>query len=253
MAQSGTMFGVGLGPGDPELMTVKAVRAIERARVVAFFAKRGTLGNAHAIARRHIQPEAEQLPLIYPYTTEISARHPDYLTALRGFYDQAAAALAARLARGEDVCVLCEGDPLLYGSYIYLHDRLARSYRTVVVPGITSFSGSAARAGAPLVSAQQTFSVIPGTLPEPALEAALRRADAAVIIKLGSNFGKVRRVLERLGKLPEALYFEYATTEREAALPLLEKLGDRSPYFSLILVPAHDGERMGPVAPGAPR
>ncbi len=246
MVKSGTLYGIGVGPGDPELMTVKAMRTIAEARVVAFFCKRGKLGNAHAIAAPYLHREAEQLPLAYPYTTEISARHPDYLRALRAFYDESAERLAAVLQDGRDVSVLCEGDPLLYGSYIYLHDRLARAFRTVVIPGIASYAGCAARAGAPLVSANRRFSVVPGTLPEAALEDKLRGDDAAAVIKLGSNFGKVRRVIERLGKLAGALYFEHGTSEREVAMPLSDKQGERSPYFSLILLPSHDAERMAP-------
>lgn len=244
MNNAGTLYGVGVGPGDPALMTVLAVDTIREAAVVAFFAKRGSLGNAHAIAKGRIPESAEQLALVYPYTTEISARKPEYLDALRDFYDDAARKVADRLDAGQDVCVLCEGDPLLYGSYIYMHDRLARAYRTVVVPGITSFSACAARARVPMVSANRSLSVVPGTLPESELERALTGDDAAVVIKLGSNFGKVRRVIERLGRLPSALYYEHGTTEREVAMPLVERTGDRSPYFSLILLPSHDDARM---------
>lgn len=248
----GSLYGVGVGPGDPGLMTVRAVELLQGAQVVAFFAKRGSLGNAHAIARERIPAKAEQLALEYPYTTELSARSPAYLDALRDFYDDAARRVAERLDAGRDVCVLCEGDPLMYGSYIYLHDRLAHAYRTEVVPGITSFAGCAARARVPMVSANRRFSIVPGTLPEGALTLSLSGEDAAVVIKLGSNFGKVRRVLESLGRLQGALYYEHGTTEREVAMPLCERTGERSPYFSLILVPSHDDTRMrSPMTRGA--
>jgi len=247
---AGTVFGVGVGPGDPDLMTMKAVRVVREAPVVAFFAKRGKLGNAHAIAARHIDPQATLVPLIYPYTTEVSPRHPDYIAAMHAFYDQAGAQLAEQLDAGRDVAVLCEGDPMFYGSYMYLHDRLARRYRCTVIPGITSFSGCAAGAGIPLVSTDRVFSIIPGTLPERELEAKLREADAAAIIKLGRHFAKVRRVLERLGKLEGATYFEHGTTAREVAVPLKDKQGDQSLYFALIIVPGHDGGPYRPLPEG---
>jgi precorrin-2/cobalt-factor-2 C20-methyltransferase len=246
MASRGTVFGVGVGPGDPELITLKAAQAIARAPVVAYFSKRGKRGNAYAIGARHIAPEAEQLALVYPYTTELSPLHPEYIDALRGFYDDSARAIAQRLDAGQDVAVLCEGDPMFYGSYMYLHDRLASDYPARVIPGITSFAGCAAGAGIALVSTDRTFTVIPGTLAEPELEARLRASEAAVIIKLGKHFAKVRRVLARLGRVDGATYFEHGTTEREVVMPLADKRDEQSLYFSLIIVPAHDG---GPYRP----
>ncbi|MET0390405.1 MAG: precorrin-2 C(20)-methyltransferase [Polyangiales bacterium] len=237
----GTAYGVGVGPGDPELLTVKAARVLSQARVVAYFAKRGKTGNAFATAQHYIHPEAELLPLRYPYTVELAPHDPTYIAALRTFYDESAQAVAARLATGRDVAILCEGDPLFYGSYMYLHDRLQSRERCCVIPGITSFAGCAAGAGIPLVSTDRSFSIIPGTLPEPELEAKLRGSDAVAIIKLGRHFAKVRRVLDRLGRSADATYFEHGTTEHERAMPLRDKLDDRSLYFALIIVPSHDG------------
>lgn len=249
----GTVFGVGVGPGDPELLTLKAVSVLRKTRVVAFFAKQGEVGNARVIATRFIDPAAELLPLCYPYTIEISPRDPEYVGAMRTFYDGSADAVARRLDAGTDVAVLCEGDPLFYGSYMYLHDRLAERYPCQVVPGITSFSGCAAGAGIPLVSTDRVFSVIPATLPEGELEAKLRGTDAAAIIKLGRHFRKVCRVLDRLGRLNDATYFERGTMAGEVVMPLRNKTDERSIYFALIIVPGHDG---GPYRPlpggGAP-
>jgi precorrin-2/cobalt-factor-2 C20-methyltransferase len=244
--RKGTMFGVGVGPGDPELMTLKAARILQQSKVIAYFAKRGKESNARSTAAQFIGAAAEQLALSYPYTVELSPRHPEYIAAMRTFYDAAAAQIAERLEAGSDVAVLCEGDPLFYGSYMYLHDRLATQYAAQVVPGITSFAGCAAGAGIPLVSTDRSFSIVPATLPEPELEAKLRDADAAAIIKLGRNLGKVRRVLARLGRLHDATYFEHGTTPREVIMPLRDKRDDQSLYFALILVPGHDG---GPYRP----
>jgi precorrin-2/cobalt-factor-2 C20-methyltransferase len=218
-------------------LTVKAAELLRRARVVAYFSKRGNVSNALAAAERYLNPEAEQLPLIYPYTVELSSSHPRYVAALGAFYAESAAGIAERLAKGQDVAVLCEGDPLFYGSYLHLHERLSPEHRCVVIPGITSFAGCAARAGLPLVSTDRVFSIIPGTLPEAELEARLQSADPAAIIKLGRNFAKVKAVLERVGRARAATYVEHGTTARERILPLAEKVGDTAAYFSLILVP----------------
>jgi precorrin-2/cobalt-factor-2 C20-methyltransferase len=243
---SGTVFGVGVGPGDPELLTLKAVRVLRRVRVVAYFAKRGKASNAHASAVEFIDPQAELVPLQYPYTTELSPRHPEYIAAMRAFYADSAQRLAVHLDAGRDVAVLCEGDPMFYGSYMYLHDRLAARYACEVVPGITSFAGCAAAAKLPLVSTDRVFAIIPATLPEARLEARLREADAAAIIKVGRHLGKVRRVLRRLGRANDAMYFEHGTTSREVVLPLEQKPDDQSLYFALIILPGHDG---GPYRP----
>lgn len=238
---AGTLYGLGVGPGDPELLTVKAARVLSEARVVAFFAKRGKRGNAQATAETYISPHAERIALEYPYTVEISPRHPEYVAAMRTFYDEAARRISERLGAGQDVVVLCEGDPMFYGSFMYLHDRLAKRHRCSVIPGITSFAGCAAGAGIALVSTDRVFSIVPATLPEEELESRLRTVDAAAIIKLGRHYKKVRRVLERLGRVPGALYFERGTTEREVAMPLRDKTDDKSIYFALILLPGHDG------------
>jgi precorrin-2/cobalt-factor-2 C20-methyltransferase len=235
---AGTVFGVGVGPGDPDLVTVKAAHLLGKARVVAYFSKRGKEGNAFAAAERYLNPAAERLKLTYPYTVELAASHPRYIAALKAFYSESAALIVERLVRGEDVAVLCEGDPLFYGSYLHLHQRLEREHRCVVIPGITSFAGCAARAGLPLVSTDRVFSIVPGTLPEAELEARLSSGDPSAIIKLGRNFGKVKRVLERLGRADRATYVEHGTTQNERIIPLPEKLDEQAVYFSLILVPA---------------
>jgi precorrin-2/cobalt-factor-2 C20-methyltransferase len=234
----GTLYGVGVGPGDPELVTVKAARLLEKSRTIAYFSKRGKTSNARLAAERYLHPEAEELPLIYPYTIELAASHPRYVSALAAFYAESAALIVDRLRLGRDVAVLCEGDPLFYGSYLHLHQRLQRDHRCVVIPGITSFAGCAARAGIPLVHTDRVFSIVPGTLPEAELEARLTTGDPTAIIKLGRNFGKVKAVLERLGRASSATYVERGTTPSERIVPLAEQAGDTSVYFSLIIVPA---------------
>ena len=153
---------VGAGPGDPELLTLKAVRALGEAQVLAHFAKRGNAGNAQKIIAAHRRPEMIELPLLYPVTTEIEKDHADYRSAINGFYEESAEAVAAHLAAGRTVAVLSEGDPLFYGSYMHLHVRLAHRFPTEVIPGVTAMSGCWSATGVPIVQGDDVLSVLPG-------------------------------------------------------------------------------------------
>ena len=238
----GTFHGVGLGPGDPELLTVKAVRRIEAARVIAYFAKEGRRGNARTIADAWIRPGTEEMPLYYPVTTEIPFADEAYVDALAGFYATAAAAIAARLDRGDDVVLVCEGDPLFYGSFMHLYVRLKDRYRVSICPGVTGMAGCWTAAGAPITWGDDVLTVLPGTMDEAALAGALARTDAAVIMKLGSNFPKVRRALQASGLINRAIYVERGTMAGEKVVRLADKADDEAPYFSIILVPG-EGRR----------
>jgi precorrin-2/cobalt-factor-2 C20-methyltransferase len=246
----GTLYGIGTGPGDPELMTVKAARLIRTSPVVAYFAKRGRPGNAYTTAASQFTSATLELPLYYPATVEISARSTEYAQMMTAFYEEAATTIAAHLTDGRDVAVLCEGDPLLYGSYMYLHDQLADRFKSTVVPGVTGMSGCAAFAGLPMTYGDDVLVVVPGTLDETELEDRLRHADAAVVMKLGRNLEKVRRVLDRLDLATRATYVERGTMEEGIAVPLLEKDESPAPYFSLILVPGRK-RRAAPLRPGS--
>ena len=185
---SGRLFGVGVGPGDPELLTVKAQRIVAAVDVIAYPNARHGRSVARAIAAPHFRGDQIEVALEYPVTTEQTDHPGGYEAALSEFYDAAAAQLAVHLDAGRDVAVLCEGDPFFYGSYMYLHERLADRYATEVVPGVTSFSAAAAAAGTPLVRRDDILTVLPGTLPPDVLAARLRAGDAAVVIKLGRTF-----------------------------------------------------------------
>ena len=237
MSAPGRLIGLGLGPGDPELLTVKAVRALERAPVVSYFAKRGRRGVARGIADRWIPAGAEELPLHYPVTTEIPFDHPDYAALLSGFYAEAAEALGARLAAGRDVALLCEGDPLFYGSFMHLYVRLRDRFPCAIVPGVTGMSGCWTAAGEPMTWGDDVLTVVPGTLDAPALRARLAAADAAVVMKLGRHLPKVRAALDAAGLLERAVYVERGTMEAERVMRLADKPDDEAPYFSLVLVP----------------
>jgi len=240
---TGTLYGVGVGPGDPELITLKAARIIGEADVVAYFAKRGKHGNSRNIAEHHIGAEADQLRLEYPYTTEIPASDPRYVEALEAFYNTSAAQIGDCLAGDRSVAVLCEGDPFLYGSFMHLYDRLNGDHATEVVPGITSMSGCWTRAGTPMTRGNECLSVLAGTIEENKLVERLEACDAAVIMKVGRNLPKVRSALARAGLTKRAIFVERGTMSEERIVRLCEKSDDRAPYFSLVLVP---GSQAGP-------
>ena len=236
-AKTGRLVGVGTGPGDPDLMTVKAVRALAEADVVAHFAKRGNNGNARTITSAHFREDLIELPLLYPVTTEIDKNHDDYRSSISGFYDESAAQVAQHLDAGRMVAVLSEGDPLFYGSYMHLHVRLAHLYPTEVIPGITAMSGCWSQTGLPIVQGDDVMTVLPGTMSEFELTRRLADTDAAVIMKVGRNLPKIRRALAASGMLARAVYVERGTMPAAVSMRLADKPDDAAPYFALVLVP----------------
>ena len=234
---TGKLIGVGTGPGDPELLTVKAVRAIQNADVIAYFAKKGNSSNARAIVADLITTQIEE-QLGYPVTTEIDRHHDDYKSATAGFYAEAAERVAAHLDAGRSVAVLSEGDPLFYGSYMHIHVRLAHRYPTEVIAGITAMSGCWSQAGLPLVQGDDILAVLPGTLEEDDLRNRLDNTDGAVIMKVGRNMAKIPRAIAAAGRLESAVYVERGTMANGHSMRLVDKPDDLAPYFALILLPA---------------
>ncbi|ASW08962.1 precorrin-2 C(20)-methyltransferase [Rhizobium sp. 11515TR] len=234
---NGSLIGVGTGPGDPELLTVKAVKALERADVVAYFAKQGRGGNGKAIVGELLGADVKLLPLYYPVTTEIDKDASEYLSQITAFYDASAEMVAAHLREGKTVAVLSEGDPLFYGSYMHLHVRLADRFPTEVIPGVTAMSGCWSLAGLPMVQGDDVLSVLPGTMAEAELTRRLGDTQAAVIMKVGRNLPKIRRALDAAGRLEEAIYVERGTMANGAMTPLASRDDAEAPYFSLVLVP----------------
>lgn len=236
MSAPGRLFGVGVGPGDPELVTVKAQRVIGAAPVVAYPAKTRGGSIARRAAEPWLAPGQEELALIYPVTTGDTDHPAGYEGALRDFYDRAAEQIGAHLDAGRDVAVLCEGDPFFYGSYMYLHERLAPRYETEVIPGVTAFSAAAAAAGTPLAKRDDVLTVLPGTLPPDVLAERLRGADAAVVMKLGRAFDGVRAAAELAGVGERGVYVERASNDGQRVAALRDVEGG-VPYMSLVLVP----------------
>lgn len=233
----GRLHGVGTGPGDPDLLTMRAVATVQASPVIAFFAKRGGLGHGRAIVDRWLRPDRLELPLIYPITREIPFQHPDYRAILSRFYEDSSALIAAHLSEGRDVALLCEGDPLFYGSFMHIYVRLRARFCISICPGVTGMSGCWTAAGEPIAWGDDVLMVLPATLSREALTNRLMAADAAVIMKLGRNFAKVKAALAETGLLSRAIYVERGAMADQKILPLIEKRDDEAPYFSMIIVP----------------
>jgi precorrin-2 C20-methyltransferase/precorrin-3B C17-methyltransferase len=244
----GRLFGVGVGPGDPELVTVRAARLIAEADVVAYHCARHGHSVARAAAAPYLRPGQAEEVLRYPVTTEGTDHPGGYAGALADFYEDAAGRLAEHLDQGRTVVVLCEGDPGLYGSYQHLHVRLRDRFGAQIVPGVSSVSAAAAAIGEPLVQHDESLTVLPGTLPPELLRARLAAADgdAVAVLKLGRTFEKVREALADAGLLDRARYAERAGTGAQRVAPLADVDPATVPYMSLALVPGR-GQR--PEAP----
>ncbi|MGQ4516412.1 precorrin-3B C(17)-methyltransferase [Streptomyces sp. DW26H14] len=228
-------------------MTVRAVRAIAEADVVAYHSARHGRSIARAIAARHLRADHIEEPLVYPVTTGTTDHPGGYQGAMDAFYEEAAARLAAHLGAGRTVAVLSEGDPLFYGSYMHMHKRLAHRYPTEVIPGVTSVSAAAARLGTPLVEGEEVLTILPGTLPEEELAARLAASDSAVVMKLGRTFPAVRRAVERAGRLDDARYVERATMAGERTGQLADTDPGSVPYFAVTVLPSRAGAAPVPV------
>lgn len=236
----GRLYGVGVGPGDPELITLKAARIIAAADVVAYHAGTVRSSIARSIAADLITPGTVEEELRYPVTTGKVTHPGGYHVWLAEFYEECAARLEVHLAAGLSVVVLAEGDPMFYGSFMYLHDRLADRYATEVVPGVTALSGATAVAAQSLSRHEDVLTVLPGTLPVPELARRLADTEAAVIMKLGRTFAGVREALRQAGVLDRAIYVERATRDGQRVLPVAEVDADTVPYMSIIVVPGQD-------------
>lgn len=224
---TGVLYGVGLGPGAPDLITLRAARLIEGAQVIAYPTLAGADSFARSIAVDLIKHGTREIVMDVPMSVE---RQP-----AQDAYDKGAAEIAAALDAGHDVVCLCEGDPFFYGSFMYLFARLSENYRVEVVPGVTSITACAARAGMPLAARNERLTVLPGPLPEDELRARIAGAESVVIMKVGRHLAKIRAIIDDLGLTEAAVYVERATLPEEVVLPLAEA-PEKAPYFSMILL-----------------
>ena len=239
----GTLYGIGVGPGDVRYLTLRAAALVGAVDVVAFFAKQGMQGNARRIIEPLMTPSRVEMRLEYPVTDEIPPESADYQCRISAFYERTSETLAGFLREGKSVGLLAEGDPFFYGSFMHMWRRLESDFPVEVVPGVTGMSGCWTRANVPITWGNDTLAVLPGTLAEDQLVERLRHTDAAVIMKVGRNLGKVRRAVEAAGLLSRALYVERGTMADERILPLAECRDERGAYFAMILIPGQ-GRRL---------
>lgn len=247
----GTLYGVGLGPGDPELVTVKAARLIGAADVIAYHCARHGRSVARSIAEPYLRGDQAEEQLVYPVTTEATGHPGGYEGAMEEFYAAAAARLTAHLEAGRDVALLAEGDPLFYSSYMHMHKRIGGRFRTEIVPGVTSVSAASAALAMPLVEGDDVLTVLPGTLDRAELTRRLREPGAAAVMKIGRSYAKVRAALADAGRLDRAYYVERASG---GTRQVTEHAGDVDPaavpYMSLLIL--QGGEASGAPASAVP-
>ncbi len=232
----GTIYGVGLGPGDPDLMSVRADRLLRNAKHIAYFRKPGRSGQARKIVNGMIPKDAIEFPMEYPVTTEIPVTDPRYNELLSAFYAECTKRLKTLSEKGEDVVVLCEGDPFFYGSFMHLYARLREQTPIEVVPAITGMSGAWTATGDPITWGDDVLTVLMGTLPEKVLVERMIQTDAVVVMKIGRNIDKVKRALKTAGLFDRAWIVEFAQMPNQTVSKLSEACGKVTPYFSIIIV-----------------
>ena len=248
---AGTLYGVGLGPGDPELVTVKAVRLIAAADVVAYHSARHGRSVARLIAEPYLRGDQIEEQLVYPVTTETIDHPGGYEGAIEEFYEQAAARLTAHLEAGRDVVLLAEGDPLFYSSYMHMHKRIDGRYATQIVPGVTSVSAACAALGMPLTEGDDVLTVLPGTMAQEQLSERLMTTDAAAIMKISRSYAGVQQALKEAGRLEQAYYVERASGDKQVTRPAGAVDPSDVPYMSIVIVPGRAAAQGRPTAPGA--
>lgn len=235
-ARAGTLYGIGVGPGDVSYLTLRAAALVRQVDVIAFFAKRGLQGNARGIVDPLVEVHRDELRLEYPVTNEIPPEDPAYQQQIARFYEESGETLSALLRQGKSVGLLAEGDPFFYGSFMHIWRRLDQVFPIEVVPGVTGMSGCWTRANAPITWGNDILSVLPGTMGEEQLTRRLADTDAAVIMKVGSNLAKIRRAVKAAGLMSRAIYVERGAMQGERIMPLSEGPDADGPYFSMVLI-----------------
>ncbi|MBE9030211.1 precorrin-2 C(20)-methyltransferase [filamentous cyanobacterium LEGE 11480] len=225
----GTLYGIGLGPGDPELLTLKGYRILQSVPIVAYPKSPDGRCISRSIVADYLKPEQTEIGMDFPFKLAESSQPK---------YDYWAGVLAEHLAAGQDIAVLCEGDPFFFGTFMYLFNRLSPQFPTEIIPGVSSVMASASMLRTPLTYRNDVFTVLSGILPAEKLTKQLQHTDAAVVMKLGRNFEKVRNVLKDVGLIDRALFVERATTDRQRIVPILEVDPAEVPYFSIIVIPS---------------
>ena len=234
--KTGTLYGVGLGPGDPDLMSVRSDRLLRKARHIAYFRKEGRSGRARGIVDGMLRDDVIEFPMEYPVTTEIPLDDPRYNKMMAAFYEDCVAHIRALLDAGEDVVVPCEGDPFFYGSFMHIHSRLVGTVDVQVVPAITGMSGAWTATGMPITWGDDVLTVAMATLPEEELSRRMADTNALVVMKIGRNIDKVKAALKTAGRFEDAWIVEFATMEKQSVSRLADAGDKVTPYFSIIVV-----------------
>ncbi len=238
-AKGGTLYGIGVGPGDVRYLTLRAAGLIGSVDVIAYFAKSGREGHARRIVSPLLNGSRPEEKLEYPVTDEFPVADARYHEPIAAFYREAAGRLSTHLAAGRSVGLLAEGDPFFFGSFMHMWHRLEERFPVEVVPGVTGMSGCWTRANKPITWGDDTLTVLAGTLDETVLTRRLRDTEAAVIMKVGRNLAKVRRAVDAAGCLDRAIYIERGTMDGERIVPLAEMTEEAGPYFAIVLVPGN--------------
>ncbi|MBH1998089.1 MAG: precorrin-2 C(20)-methyltransferase [Sphingomonadaceae bacterium] len=231
----GIVHGVGLGPGAQDLLSVRADRLVRGARHIAYFRKAGRPGQARRIVEGMLRDDVVEIAMEYPVTTEIPLSDPRYNACLSAFYADCTARLAALAQAGQDVVVLCEGDPFFYGSFMHLHSRLSGVVPVAVVPGITGMAGAWTASGAPITWGDDVLTVLMATMDEDDLTRRIRDTDALVVMKIGRNLPKLRRAIAAAGREPDAWLVEHAAMPNQRVTRLVDA-DSVTPYFSILLI-----------------
>ncbi|MEM9331714.1 MAG: precorrin-2 C(20)-methyltransferase [Pseudomonadota bacterium] len=225
---TGVLYGIGVGPGDPELLTLKAHRILTQCPVVAYPAPDDGESFARSIVSCHLRAEQIEIAIVIPMRID---RFP-----AAQIYDEKAKEIAFHLENGNDVAVLCEGDPFFYGSFMYLFERLAGEYPCEIVPGVSSLMACASALQRPLAARNDVLTILPGPLEDDVLLSRLHSGDAIAIIKVGRHFERIRTLIEKAGLMDRAGYLERASLPNQQVMPLDQVTCEKAPYFSMILI-----------------
>ena len=234
--KTGKIFGIGLGPGDPELMTLKSANLIKSSEYIFFFKKKNSASRALSIVKDIIRKDAFKIALEFPITTEIDSKQKEYKIKLNKFYEESVVKINNVLKKPSNLCLLCEGDPFFYGSFIHIFERLKERFEIEIIPGVTGMSGAWSANKIPMVSGDEILTVLMGTLNEEKLKLYVKNSDVIVIMKIGKNFKKIIKVLREENLLINSYLVSNATTTKEKIYKLSEVDVERTPYFSIILI-----------------
>ncbi len=228
---TGKIIGIGVGPGDPELITLKALKAIKAGKIIAYPSTETEESYARSIVKDYFSENVLEIPIKIPM---VESRFPSQL-----IYNTASDEISAHLKKGEDVIILCQGDPFFYGSFMYLFSRFAGKFPIEIIPGISSLNACSAVSQRPLCSRLESLSVIPGGMNDEEFLKQLEKEGAFAIMKVGKHLNRIKGLLDRKGMGGRAVYVSHATLPNQKVFPL-SKAPEIAPYFSMILVPSKD-------------